>query len=209
MERKVYFTSDTHFGHGNVIRYCNRPFARKVWGVLARPSEILGKPVAEVEYEYLKANVDVDTAAMNREMVARWNSVVRPFDLVYHLGDVAMGKAHELPDHVSKLHGRKILVRGNHDRSPQKMKDAGFDEVYERLELEIDGVRVYMHHQPQVKSHWGGAQIHLCGHVHEKWKRYGDMINVGVDQWDFTPRSLQELMQADSQGSWPKASEMD
>jgi calcineurin-like phosphoesterase family protein len=24
---KVYILSDLHLGHGNVIRYCNRPFA--------------------------------------------------------------------------------------------------------------------------------------------------------------------------------------
>ena len=50
---------------------------------------------------------------------------------------------------------------------------------------------------------YGLYDINLCGHVHEKWKfkkvvtscagpHY--IINVGVDQWDFKPRNLQEIM---------------
>lgn len=27
----------------------------------------------------------------------------------------------------------------------------------------------------------------LHGHVHEKWRQQGSMVNVGVDVWDFTP----------------------
>ena len=27
----------------------------------------------------------------------------------------------------------------------------------------------------------------LHGHVHERWRQQGRMVNVGVDVWDFTP----------------------
>ena len=33
----------------------------------------------------------------------------------------------------------------------------------------------------------------LCGHVHEKWKIQGRMINVGVDVWDYKPVPVTEI----------------
>lgn len=211
MEQRIFFTSDTHFHHGNVIRYCDRPWAVRWRGDrnFVKPSEILGKSVREVTYDRLKSDVLVDVNEMNREMVKRWNSVVGPLDTVYHLGDFAMGPSSELGPAVKRLNGKKVLIIGNHDRSPGRMKEAGFDEVYESLRVRIDGHELYLHHQPEMKVRWKGAKFHLCGHVHEKWRRKGDMINVGVDQWDFTPRSLHEILAADSQGDWPRPEEME
>jgi calcineurin-like phosphoesterase family protein len=61
---KYYFTSDNHFGHKNIINYCNRPFNN-------------------IEH-------------MHQEMIDRWNSVVNPEDIVFHLGDfVFRGKPKE------------------------------------------------------------------------------------------------------------------
>jgi calcineurin-like phosphoesterase family protein len=53
-------------------------------------------------------------AAMDEEMIRRWNEVVAPEDIVYHLGDVAM-KVQAIERILPRLHGRKILIVGNHD----------------------------------------------------------------------------------------------
>jgi calcineurin-like phosphoesterase family protein len=39
------------------------------------------------------------------------------------------------------------------------------------------------------------ARILLHGHVHEKWKRRGPMVNVGVDAWQYRPVNEAELVQ--------------
>jgi calcineurin-like phosphoesterase family protein len=104
-----------------------------------------------------------------------------------------------------------VLVRGNHDRNAQQMLQAGFEEVHDRLEIERDGLKIYMAHIPVLvpdphrtrkyaqeltKAPPKYFDIFLCGHVHEKWRRRGKVINVGVDQWSFTPRRLEELLAA-------------
>lgn len=154
---KTFFTSDTHFNHFNIIKYCSRPFT--------------------------------STEEMNREMILRWNAVVAPDDIVYHLGDFAMGKASEWPKILQQLNGaRKIIILGSHDRRPRQMLESGFTEAHEKLEWN----GWLLQHKP-IKT----QQKLLCGHIHEKWLRLGWTINVGVDVWNFTPRTLEELTQAD------------
>ena len=125
---------------------------------------------------------------MNHEMMLRWNAVVGSEDTVYHLGDFALRKPSEAPELLSKLNGaRKILIRGNHDRNARQMLEVGFDEVHEKLEWN----GWMLQHHPIATN-----RKLLCGHIHEKWKRIGWVINVGVDVWDFTPRTIEELVMA-------------
>jgi calcineurin-like phosphoesterase family protein len=85
----TWLTSDTHFGHENIIRYCGRPY----------------RTLGEMDYD----------------MARRWNERVGVDDLVYHLGDFAMGDPERWPDYRAQLHGRIILVRGNHDRHLERL----------------------------------------------------------------------------------------
>lgn len=173
----IWLTSDLHFGHENIIRYCDRPFA------------------------------DVDE--MDAELVRRWNERVAPDDVVWVLGDVALGPIHHSLGLVAQLAGDKRLVAGNHDRCwpgnrkperwVQPYRDAGFTEIVTQTELDLgDGVVVPACHFPyRGDSHdddrfipyrpvdHGGWLLH--GHVHERWKVDDRQINVGCDVWDYAP----------------------
>jgi len=52
---------------------------------------------------------------MNDEIIGRWNSVVNQGDVVYHLGDFALGRAENLREWPRKLKGTIVLITGNHD----------------------------------------------------------------------------------------------
>lgn len=175
----IYFTSDTHFNHANIISYSKRPFA--------------------------------DVPHMNEEMVRLWNETVQSTDTVIHLGDFAMGPKVHHKSFLDRLAGYKILIRGNHDQSEEKMLAMGFNEVYLDWTIEPDGKKVYLRHiPPPGLDPYAGRFYHteflkeppaqydywLCGHVHEKFLRRGNVINVGVDRWGFKPRTFQEILAA-------------
>jgi calcineurin-like phosphoesterase family protein len=53
---------------------------------------------------------------MNATIIEKWNERVDPEDTVWVLGDFAMGQIKDTLPLVARLHGRKVLVAGNHDR---------------------------------------------------------------------------------------------
>jgi calcineurin-like phosphoesterase family protein len=73
-----------------------------------------------------------DKDEMNEAIITGWNSVVKPGDTVYHLGDVAFGGRGVLDGLLPRLNGYKILRRGNHDLRHSVNRWRGyFDEVYD------------------------------------------------------------------------------
>ena len=98
LNKKIYFISDTHFNHKNIIKYCSRPFK--------------------------------DVEEMNKVLIENWNNTVTDFDTIFHLGDVALTNESEMKEIVPKLKGKKILIKGNHDKkSKEFFRSVGFEII--------------------------------------------------------------------------------
>jgi calcineurin-like phosphoesterase family protein len=137
-----------------------------------------------LEYCPLRNYRSVDE--MNESILKMWNSTVRPYDDVYHLGDVIFGKDYEI---LERLNGNKHLIIGNHDQFHiSKSKNSNdfcknFISFHEYNEVVIDGVEIVMMHYP-IES-WNGMRggvVHLHGHSHNTLKtRIKNRFDVGID----------------------------
>jgi len=76
---------------------------------------------------------------MNEDIIFRNNSVVKPEDTVYHLGDFTFNNDLNLiRDILKQLNGSHVLILGNHDKiDPFSLIDAGFMSVHTALTLKI------------------------------------------------------------------------
>lgn len=133
--------------------------------------------------------------SMNEGLIMRHNNVVtKTTQRVFCLGDFAMGSNMAIARVLARLNGYKILIKGNHDRGRNKMAELGFDEVWLNAECTYNGQTVFMQHVPDRVRHVD-FDIHLCGHVHEKWCKTHNIINVGVDVWNLEPKRLKFIVE--------------
>ncbi len=190
----IWFTSDTHYHHKNIVRgttsWTQDEFEGDGRGILRTR--------------------DFDTLEEHdEELVARFNSLVKPNDEVWHLGDWSFGGYDQIPIFRKKLNCKNIhLIFGNHDQhiepinSPYRslFTDCQYVKQFS-LKLGTDttgrmGKQGFFlsHYSHQVwdKSHHG--VIHLFGHSHGSLKGIGRSMDVGVDTHDLYPYHLDEIL---------------
>lgn len=165
----IYFTSDLHFSDKNVLILGKRPFK--------------------------------DISTMNDTIIDNWNSVVNDDDIVYIIGDI-FGKR-KRTNILYSLKGEKRLIMGNHDKVLNKEDLSVFSHIFENLYCDYKGHRLFLNHYP-VKN-WIGKEdgsIHIHGHIHSAYNCYNKVnfnngkriIDVGVDCNDFTPISIDQVL---------------
>lgn len=149
---------------------------------------------------------------MDETIIENWNERVGEKDTVYILGDFSWYKEDQTLDILNRLSGKKILIKGNHDRISPKVARK-YATVCDYCEINDSGQKIILSHYPM--PFWNKqfrGSIHLYGHVHNsrQWELFEGWLkemrteqsieakayNVGVvmPYMDFGPRTLEEIV---------------
>ncbi|MCC2112480.1 MAG: metallophosphoesterase family protein [Hyphomicrobiales bacterium] len=139
-----------------------------------------------------------DLAEMDAALIGKWNAVVGPEDIVYHLGDFGHREMQNAEDYVRRLNGRLHLIEGNHDAFAVEQAGHLFESVDLMSELDWKGWRLVLFHYPM--RDWPNAirgACHLYGHVHGALDAtpYGRSLDVGVESHGFAPVSIERVVE--------------
>ncbi len=129
------------------------------------------------------------TEEMDERIVKNWNLTVKKDDTVFLVGDV--GNEKMLPE----LNGKKILVRGNHDRlSEEEYKKLGVLAVYD-YPIVYENFWMVSHEPMYVNRNAPYANI--FGHIHSN-PEYRTVsprsFCVSVERTEYKPVSFEEIV---------------
>ena len=172
----MYFTSDQHFFHKNIIKYCNRKFndvQHMHEGLISLWNETV-KPEDEI---YVLGDFCFSRPENIKRTTSRLNGIK-------HL----------------------IKGNHDHKSVTTNFRELGFESCSLSHTLDVEGVKVNLSHYPYLhggdhspKERFNNLRLKdegdwlLHGHVHTSWKIKDRMINVGVDVCDMRPVSLDQI----------------
>lgn len=173
----IYFISDTHFGHKNILAEDFEDRAGRL-------------NVSNIE--------EHDIALINN-----WNSVVSNKDLVFILGDFSFYNAKGTISILKQLNGDKVLIKGNHDGLFLNDKDFDkslFKEITDYKEIQYNNQNMCLMHYPinefKHKNKDTNPWIMVHGHLHSRHKLVPrHSYNVGADVNNYIPVSINTVIE--------------
>ena len=160
----TWFTGDSHFGHKNMVK-----------GVSTWPDKSVCRDFPTIE-------------EMNDQLVLGINSVVRPDDVLYHLGDWNFGGLKNMREFRDRIHCESIhLILGNHDfnhnQIPPSSVAHNFSSVVPYREIVINGREIVLcHYAMRVWNNQSKGSWHLYGHSHGTLPRLHNFsLDIGVE----------------------------
>jgi len=161
-----WITSDWHFGHANVIRYCNRPFASV---------EEMDEKLIESWNEYIQPTDRVfflgDLAFKGKQ----YKSALIP---KLNGRKILIKGNHDA--------GRTFMCEHGFEAAHLSASGRYYDGMMHKSYL--------MEHIPDF-DHAREVDLYFCGHVHEKWAFVAPAIyNVGCDNYAFRPLTVSQVL---------------
>lgn len=178
----IYFTSDLHLGHANIIRFCNRPFS----DVDEMDETIIANWKSRV--------TDRDDVYILGDLMYR--AKADPDDVLSRLP----GRKHL----VVGNHDHTWLSRVDIDKH--------FVEVKDIIVLKTGGITMTLCHYPMLSwphSFYGSYMVY--GHIHNSVQEEDDweyireqerMLNAGVDVNGFYPVTFEEMVRNNETFKW-------
>jgi calcineurin-like phosphoesterase family protein len=173
MCKNIWFSSDFHFGHNNIIKLCNRPTTQ------------------EEHDEWLLNRIN--------SVVNEWDD----FYILGDVSFKSPGGPSRIVELLKRMNGQKRLIIGNHDKHNWYLDKEVFKSIHDIYSLHVTGEfgeialrdkLIVLCHYPIAKwasMHWGSWHLH--GHCHGSFENYGLSIDVGVDANNWFPISIEEV----------------
>jgi calcineurin-like phosphoesterase family protein len=174
--KDVWFTSDWHLGHANIIKFCKRPFSN---------THEMNESIIENHNALVKPG---DTVYHHGDMF---------FKIGYEDISYLMARFNGLFHIIIGNHDKLSVL--------QRLKEDGLIESIQDTRGEmVNGTYFWMSHYPH--RSWNRAYhgaLHTYGHVHSlsnecTWR---NSIDVGIDGWDYKPAHFDDVVEVIKTGT--------
>ena len=180
-----WFTSDLHWGHANIINYCNRPY-KDVYEMNTDLTRIWNETIKEGDTVYV-----IGDFSLNKKM----SSIITP---LLNGNKILIVGNHDKPfKHIVKSNEEYSNENPNriHNEVCEQYLQDGWKSLNKELKLTLrDDTNVVLNHLPYASKEGqtfdtryldfrpkdeGLVLVH--GHIHGRYKKFNNMIDVGHD----------------------------